>query len=56
VSVPGALGGVISELIAVASLAVLFPGVMSPPPLTVTVFVTLAGALLATVTGTVIFG
>jgi hypothetical protein len=50
------LGVLVDTPIAVTSLAVLFPGVMSPPPLTVTVFVTFAGALLATVTVTVIFG
>jgi hypothetical protein len=40
----------------VASLAELFEGLVSPPPLTVAVFVTLEAALLATVTVSVIGG
>src|SRR2546425_561989 len=40
----------------VGSVPVLFPAVVSPPPLTVTLLVTLATALLATVTVNVIAG
>jgi hypothetical protein len=51
-----ALGVELETSIGVTSLAVLFPGVVSPPPVTVTVFVTLAGAVLATFTVTVMSG
>jgi hypothetical protein len=43
-------------VIVVGSLTLLLPGVTSPPPLTVTWFVTLGGAALATVTVTVTAG
>jgi hypothetical protein len=45
-----------SPLIVVTSLALLFVVLLSPPPLTVAVFVTLAGAVLATFTVNVIAG
>ena len=46
----------VSGVMVVASLAVLFAVLLSPPPLTVAVLVTLDGALLATFTVTVMSG
>src|SRR6266850_6404065 len=42
--------GVSDDVIVVGSLALLLAGVLSPPPLTTTWFVTVAGAVPATVT------
>jgi hypothetical protein len=59
VSVPGADGGTASpvvEVIVVMSFVVLLAVLVSPPPLTLAVLVTLAGALLATFTVSVSAG
>jgi hypothetical protein len=58
VSPPGAVGACVSVVLemSVTSLALLFVVLVSPPPLTVAVFVTLAGAVLETVTVRVMAG